>query len=272
MLGSLVDLVRSMPRHKDKRTGDVIAIVCRSLLPSVLQRVEAIRTAQLNLNLAEHLQDLPWDNALLAQDVKAEMVAAVERMSAKLTGAIAWGIGVSPTWSTSGDERIRANAGRALEVVSEVYEKGRIFGAGQVVVPHGLTVTTRRRSALVRARISIRRKCKVQLRSSRRSGRCWSSNHAVSQWTTSWKRSRSRRRHSGKRKALHQLAQTGRSRDRSTISSTTRYWMSPAARAGAPVPSPVNSAPIAALRGSGDRRLRSSAAATTPNGRVRANG
>ena len=59
---------------------------------------------------------------------------------------------------------------------------------------------------------------------------------------------------------------------RSTISSTTRYWMSPAARAGAPAPWPAISAPIAALRGSGDRRLRSSAAATTPNGRVRSKG
>ena len=43
-------------------------------------------------------------------------------------------------------------------------------------------------------------------------------------------------------------------------------------RAGAPARSPASSAPIAALRGSGDRRLRSSAAATTPNGRVRSKG
>ena len=35
---------------------------------------------------------------------------------------------------------------------------------------------------------------------------------------------------------------------------------------------PASSAPIAALRGSGDRRLSSSAAAITPNGRVRSKG
>ena len=51
-----------------------------------------------------------------------------------------------------------------------------------------------------------------------------------------------------------------------------RYWMSPAARAGAPAPSPASCAPIAARRGSGDRRLSSRAAATTPNGRVRSKG
>ena len=59
---------------------------------------------------------------------------------------------------------------------------------------------------------------------------------------------------------------------RSTISSTNRYWMPPAARAGAPASWPASNAPTAALRGSGDRRLRPSAAATTPNGRVRSNG
>ena len=59
---------------------------------------------------------------------------------------------------------------------------------------------------------------------------------------------------------------------RSTISSTTRYWRSPAARAGASAPWPASSAPIAARRGSDDRRFRSSAAATTPNGRVRSKG
>ena len=59
---------------------------------------------------------------------------------------------------------------------------------------------------------------------------------------------------------------------RSTISSTTRYWMSPAAAAGAAASSPASRAAMAALRGSGDRRLRPSAAETRPNGRVRSKG
>ena len=59
---------------------------------------------------------------------------------------------------------------------------------------------------------------------------------------------------------------------RSTISSTIRYRRSPPAGGDESAPWPARSAAMAAFRGSGERRLRPSAAATTPKGRVRSNG
>jgi len=118
--GALLDRARSaLPRREER---EIQKYVYLWLLPELRTRLDGpIRDAVMGLDLRPFLKGLPWSEELLALDVKAAMLAAVDTMSARLTIAMFDGLRAHSPQPPQADA--------ALGLVRETHLAGPSFAA-----------------------------------------------------------------------------------------------------------------------------------------------